>query len=86
MAQILDAVFEDMKEADASFYFKSFIIVVLIICLAIYIGQLLFGKQSISVLINLQNSKISLQENIKNLNHANASLQREYFNYKSISE
>ena len=50
-----------------------------VILFGIYVGQLLFGVNSLEVLINLQTNKIELQKEIKRLKYENAKLQKEYF-------
>ncbi len=56
-----------------------------VILIGIYIGVILYGKNSIKVLLNLQTYEIYLKEEIHNLKEENAKLQKEYFELKEIS-
>jgi len=64
---------------------KFFLLVVLVIFLGVYIGTLLYGTNSIEVLLGLQDYEDYLQSEVKNLKAQNAELQREYFELKEIS-
>jgi len=64
---------------------KFFLLLMLVIGLGIYIGILLYGTNSLSVLLKLQDYESYLQDEIVKLKHDNAELQREYFELKEIS-
>jgi hypothetical protein len=65
---------------------KKFIILVSsIVILAFYVGDLLYGSNSLKVLLNLQDYQIYLKTEIVRLKKENASLQKEYFELKEIS-
>ncbi len=66
--------------------FKTFAILCsFVIIIGVYIGIVLYGKNSLSVLFKLENYENFLETNIYNLKHENAKLQKEYFELKEIS-
>jgi cell division protein FtsB len=65
---------------------KFFLIsVTFVILIGIYIGVILYGKNSVNVLLRLQTYETFLKEDIKRLKDENAELQKEYFELKEIS-
>ncbi len=62
-----------------------FILVTFVILMGIYIGVILYGKNSINVLLRLQTYESYLKDEIKELKQENAELQKEYFELKEIS-
>ena len=64
---------------------KFFLLSSIVIFLAIYVGVLLYGKNSLEVLFSLQDYENYLQTEIQRLKSENASLQKEYFELKEIS-
>ena len=65
---------------------KIFLLLVTsVILIGIYIGVILYGKNSINVLLGLQTYEIYLKEEIRHLKQENAKLQKEYFELKEIS-
>ncbi len=61
------------------FIIKISFLVILVVGLGIYIGDLLFGKNSLEVLLGLDEQKSVLQQDIKKYKHDNAVLQKNYF-------
>lgn len=61
------------------------LLVTFVILIGIYIGVILYGKNSINVLIGLQTYESYLKEEINHLKQENAKLQKEYFELKEIS-
>ena len=59
-------------------------IVAFVIMAAIFIGQMLFGKNSYEVFVNLNQKKDILGSKIITLQRENASLQKKYFEYINI--
>ncbi|WP_197972079.1 phosphopyruvate hydratase [Nitrosophilus labii] len=57
---------------------------VLIIAIGVYIGNLLFGKDSVEVLIEIQNKERALKREVQRLKEENARLQKEYFELKQL--
>jgi len=64
---------------------KFFLLIVLITLLGIYLGIILYGTNSLEVLFGLQDYENYLQDEVVQLKHKNAELQREYFELKEIS-
>ena len=85
MSKILSE-FEDgaSKRSEASFYVKIFLLVLVVVFFGIYVGDVLFGKSSLEVLLDLQESRDSLKQNVKIIKEKNALLQKEYFELKQL--
>jgi len=63
---------------------KFFVLFLLITLLGIYFGILLYGTNSVEVLLGLEDYESYLQDEIAKLKSENAGLQREYFELKEI--
>ncbi len=57
---------------------------ILLVGLAVYVGLLLFGTNSVEVLYNLNIQEKSLQRKIEFLKKENARLQKKYFELKEL--
>ncbi len=65
---------------------KIFLLLVTsVILIGVYIGVILYGKNSIKVLLGLQTYEVYLKEEIRHLKQENAKLQKEYFELKELS-
>ena len=64
---------------------KFALLILLVVLFGIYLGILLYGDNSLEVLLELQDYENYLQTEVKNLKAQNAELQREYFELKEIS-
>ena len=64
---------------------KFFSLLLIVIVLGIYLGVILYGANSMEVLIGLQDYETYLQEKTSQLKNQNAELQREYFELREIS-
>lgn len=64
---------------------KFFALFGVVIALGIYLGVLLYGTNSLEVLLGLQDYENYLQDEVYRLKDENAELQREYFELKEIS-
>jgi len=87
MSEILEEFEEEIEKRDSkgvSFYLKIFSLVVVVIGFGIYVGDMLFGKSSLDVLLNLQSEKQILEQNVEILKQENAILQKEYFELKDL--
>ncbi len=78
------------KESFTQRYFglslKKFIIALaIVIAVGIYMGVLLFGENSLRILMNLDNYSNNLQAKIQILKVDNAKKQKAYFQLKEIS-
>ncbi|NPA73726.1 MAG: septum formation initiator [Epsilonproteobacteria bacterium] len=76
--QVLDEFSFDKKEK-LSFVLKIAFLVLLVVALGVYVGDLLFGKNSLEVLLNLQEKKAILKREIESYKKNNAILQKNYF-------
>lgn len=64
---------------------KFLILVSIVLALGIYLGVLLYGTNSLEILLGLQDYENFLESEISRLKTQNASLQKEYFELKEIS-
>ena len=56
----------------------------ILVALAVYVGLLFFGPNSLEVLLELRAQKRSLEQSIEFLKKENAKLQKEYFELKEL--
>jgi len=84
MSDVLDEFEEDEGGGGLSFYLKMIGLVFAVSLFGVYIGDVLFGKSSLDVLLNLQEDKDTLTSKIKNLKDENAVLQKEYFELRQL--
>lgn len=86
MSDVLDELEEDEEEGGgaALFYLKILGLVAIVVGFGLYIGDVLFGKSSLDVLLNLQADKDTLTAKIKSLKDENAVLQKEYFELRQL--
>lgn len=64
---------------------KFLSLLIIIIALGIYIGNILYGVNSVEVLFGLEDYQEYIQDEIVRLKSENAELQKEYFELKEIS-
>ena len=64
---------------------KFFVFFIIILIIGVYIGKLLYGTNSLEVLLELQDYEYYLQSDVSRLKSENAALQKEYFKLKEIS-
>ena len=57
---------------------------VAILLFGIYVGVLMYGENSLTVLLHLQEKKSALQEEARMLKSQNQKLQKEYFELKQL--
>lgn len=70
-------------ERDYTFV-RYLLVISAVIMAAIFVGQTLFGKNSLEVYLTLQENEAVLKDKIDNLQHENARLQKQYFELKSL--
>ncbi len=63
---------------------RLFFLLLLVVFFGIYIGDMLFGRSSLDVLLELQMQKEGLQKQVIYLENQNAKLQKEYFELKQL--
>jgi uncharacterized short protein YbdD (DUF466 family) len=64
---------------------KFFVLFSIVIVFGIYLGIILYGANSMQVLVGLQDYETYLKTQTRQLKNENAELQREYFELKEIS-
>lgn len=78
----------DENEIRRSYSFKNFlrlfIITIIVILFGIYIGNMMFGKRSLDVMLNLQDQREQLKKDVEILKKYNAELQKTYFELKDL--
>ncbi|WP_201273955.1 hypothetical protein [Helicobacter sp. MIT 11-5569] len=58
---------------------------ILLICIVgVYIGNLLFGNNSFSVLLKINQKEMQMRQEVNRLMHENAALQKELFELKGL--
>ncbi|QKG30173.1 MULTISPECIES: septum formation initiator [unclassified Campylobacter] len=78
----------DENEIRRSYSFKNFlrlfIITIIVILFGVYIGNMVFGKRSLDVMLNLQDQRERLKKDVEILKKYNAELQKTYFELKDL--
>lgn len=81
MSEILDNY--SGKESAVVYFckklFKYIVVVIVVVGLGVYFGNMFFGKRSLETLIFVQNKQESLKKELERLKQENAVLQKEYF-------
>ncbi|AGZ81098.1 hypothetical protein [Campylobacter fetus] len=81
MSEILEEYKSPKNHRANSFknFFVYFIAISFVVMAGVYVGNALFGKRSLDVMLDLYNQKASLQSDVQKLQEANSALQKEYF-------
>jgi len=85
--QILDSSVSHQSFSERRFGLstgKFFLLSGLIVAILFYLSVLVFGNNSILVLINLEEYQTFLSEDIEHLKSENAALQKQYFELKEL--
>lgn len=64
---------------------KFLVLLLIVLAFGVYLGVILYGTNSVEILLGLQEYELYLQEEVHRLKQENAELQREYFELKEIS-
>lgn len=56
----------------------------ILMILGAYLGYLIFGNNSLEVLLSIKDKKDSLEQSVKNLKDSNAKLQKQLFELKGL--
>ena len=83
MSEVLDEYVEK-KPFDFRLFFRFMFIAFCVICFGIYVGNIIFGKRSLDVMLSLQDQRARLQEDIETLKAQHAQLQKAYFELKEL--
>ena len=85
MREVLDDLLNlENKKSIIVFVAKFLAAFFLIVAVGVYIGNILFGKDSLEVLIDIQNKEMSLRQEVQRLKEENEKLQKEYFELKEL--
>ena len=85
MAHSTDEIIkESVEDGDSSAFLRTLLVVLSVIIASIFIGETLFGKNSLEVYLSLEDNKDKLEQKISKLQHENAALQKKYFELKSL--
>jgi cell division protein FtsB len=76
--------FLDFGEKNSKDVLKLMFLIIFAIAMGLYIGDLLFGNNSIEILFRVKNKKEILKREIKRLKEENAKLQKDYFELKEL--
>ncbi len=79
--ELIDSLAKGIRWAEA---FRYGVMALIVVVMAVYIGVLLFGTNSVEVLYRLHVQEKSLKRRIEYLKRENARLQKEYFELKEL--
>ncbi len=75
---------ESPKEVDSGSFLLPLAIALAVVMTALFVGEMLFGKNSLEVYLSLEKNKKTLEKKIYKLKRENASLQKKYFELKNL--
>lgn len=76
---------ESFTERYLGLSWGKFIVALLaVLGLGVYIGVLLFGDNSLEILLGLEEYESYLEDQVESLKHENAALQKDYFELKEL--
>ena len=76
---------EDVREEiNSGSFMLPFFIALAVVMAALFIGEMLFGKNSLEVYLALEKDQVKLEKKIYLLKNENATLQKKYFELKNI--
>ena len=84
MSEVLDEFEDERGSSGFFFYLKILGLALIVLLFGLYIGDVLFGRSSLDVLLNLQEDKDTLMVKIQSLKEENAVLQKEYFELRQL--
>ena len=74
----------EKKPFDFRLFFRFMFIALCVVCFGIYVGNIIFGKRSLDVMLSLQEQKVQLKCDVETLKKQNAQLQKAYFELKEL--
>ncbi len=83
MSQNIDEIKQSVKGGDNS-NLQVLLVILSVVVASIFIGETLFGKNSLEVYLSLKENKKEFAKKIDKIQHENAALQKEYFELKSL--
>jgi len=86
MPHVTDEIIEEKaQKREKGFSFLQVLFLILLVLLAaIYMGETLFGENSLEVLNALKKQQKILDAKIKRISHENAILQKKYFELRAL--
>lgn len=88
MSEILKEYDKEQKRLKKSYSFaqilRTTLIITCVIIFGIYVGNMMFGKRSLDVMLSLQSKKERLNDDVEYLKKQNARLLKEYFELKEL--
>jgi cell division protein FtsB len=86
MSQLTEKLVEEHREPESSknALFVPMLLALSIVMIAMFIGDMLFGKNSLEVYLALEKQEAVLSKKIYQIKNQNAMLQRKYFEFKNI--
>ena len=84
MSILTDKLLQDKSPKENSSFGLPFFLAILVSMLALFIGDTLFGKNSLEVFSGLQKDQKLLEKKIYIMKTKNAALQKKYFELKNI--
>ncbi|RUM67283.1 MAG: septum formation initiator [Sulfurospirillum sp.] len=85
MSQITDELSQDTAQKESGFSFLQVVFLILLVLLAaVYMGETLFGKNSLDVLLSLRKQQEILDSKIARISKENAILQKKYFELRAL--
>ncbi len=82
MSNITDEIV--VKSANNHHFLQKIILILSVILAGLFVGETLFGKNSLEVYLSLQDTKKQFEQKIDKIQHENAALQKQYFELKSL--
>ncbi len=83
MSQNIDEIKHSVKSGNSS-NLQVLLVILSVVVASIFIGETLFGKNSLEVYLSLKENKRDFAKKIDKIQHENAALQKEYFELKSL--
>jgi cell division protein FtsB len=85
MSTITEEISQKPKQREKGISFLQVLAMIsLVLITAIYMGETLFGANSLEVLLSLQKQQKILHYKIKHISHENAQLQKKYLELKTV--
>jgi uncharacterized membrane-anchored protein YhcB (DUF1043 family) len=87
MDELLESTQEERSWFQKTFdisAFKFFVALIAVVIAGVYIGNLLFGSNSLEVYMQLEEYEYELKTKIYNLKEQNAALQKEFFELREL--
>jgi cell division protein FtsB len=86
MSRITDEITEHSSQKRGSnfSFLQAFFLILLVLLAAVYMGETLFGQNSLEVLLSLQKQQQVLNTKIERISKENAILQKKYFELRSL--